>query len=208
MRVYRASNHTATPAFTCFAMEREDAVEYMDNSGFGGARLYRCELPFDLSDSRVLNVSDLDGLTAQIREVLLAGGMPMEQVQAEIEANASECVGDLHACCSQTRLVRAAFAKLAEQYDAVVFSDSFPAGCVTVMLLNEGVLVEMTDITPAPVDPIDPRTEPVWVMDEFFGSHGSIVQYGDEWLVVVAGAGYGCESFWTEAEAVEYAASL
>lgn len=208
MRVYRASNHTATPAFTCFAMNQADAVAYMDNTGFGGARLYRCELPFSLSDSRVLNVSDLDGLTTQIRAVLLAGGMSDEQVQDEIDANASECVGDLHACCSQTRLVRAAFAKLAEQYDAVVFSDSFPAGCTTVMLLVDGISVEMTDITPDPVVPVDPRTQPVWVMDEFFGSHGSIVQYEDSWLVVVAGAGYGCESFWTEAEAVEYAASL
>lgn len=208
MRVYRASNHTATPAFTRFAMERSDAVEYMDNSSFGGACLYRCELPFELSDSRVLDVSDLDGLTAQIRAVLMAGGMTVDQVQAEIEANASECVGDLHACCSQRGLVHAAFAKLAEQYDAVVFLDSFPAGCITVMLLIEGVTVEMTDITPSPVVPVDPRTQPVWVMDEFFSSHGSIVQYGDEWLVVVAGAGYGCESYRTEAEAIEYAASL
>lgn len=148
MKAYRASNHTATPALTCFALCREDAEAYLDNPGFGGNTLYSAVLPFRRRDARVLDVSDLDSKTAQLRAVMEAGGMTEEQIDEEIFANASECVGDLHACCSQRRLVHAAFEQLTQRFDAVIFTDSYPDNCTTVMILVD-MAVEMTDITPA-----------------------------------------------------------
>jgi hypothetical protein len=138
--LYRASNHTDTPVFTCFAKEQEDAEAYLDNPGFGGDTLYRVSIKL----GKVLDLTGTDGLLPQCRELLEEAGFDRDEVEDICNGAGFECVGDLPAHVS--RRVLEAVKALGETYGAVKFTDSFPANCTTYMLLRPVECAEFTAI--------------------------------------------------------------
>lgn len=141
--LYRAAHDETVTAGTCFAEDIDDAIEYQDNSGFGGPNLYSLEV----TTTYKTFVESLEDARDQIADAILKHGWPSgvrrpRELDDEVELTKEDLVAWLedvfsgyesghahvHDVVADTPWV---VDLLGQSYDWVVFKDSFPEDCVT-----------------------------------------------------------------------------
>lgn len=130
MNLYRAAQDDYIQQTSCFAARKSDAKAYLDNPGFGGPILYKTTVLVE--ESRVLR---LEGSSRECKRSLL------RHLGVDAFMTVGDCVGSFLGSCSSGRYVD----QLAESYDWVVFTDSYPEDCETWMWLG-GEEPELTEV--------------------------------------------------------------
>lgn len=121
MMLYRAANDSYTNSdTTAFATDRTSAEAYLDNPGFGGAKVYAIDAEID--ESTVLDTTTGDALPEWLVEVL---------------PNSWDCLG---AAIGMLGRVSSALAENGIKWVRLV--DSFPAGSITMLLIGSDDTIE------------------------------------------------------------------
>lgn len=124
MILYRATNRKAdakkVPVDSCWTPEKNTAIAYTDNPGFGGRHIVSIEIAE--SDLEIADWTDeLGGLRAMVRDLLGES------------AYADEVLGDWSGYCVFHVLENNAVIRdlAREKYDWVVYTDDYPEGATT-----------------------------------------------------------------------------
>jgi hypothetical protein len=125
MKIYRAANDDYATAGTCFAIEKNDAVAYLDNPGFGGSSLYAADVDvenvLDLTDRR----DNWDGLS--------------EALGYEVDPQKYGC--HFARIVSDDDLLN----ELAEKFDWIKFQDDYPENCITICPLSDAAVEQIDE---------------------------------------------------------------
>lgn len=121
MRLWRAAG-SYCGRWSCWAAARTDAEAYLDNPGYGGGRLWTCEVEPEY-------VLDLTGRYPPWR-VLAAAVMPDDDEDDRIDASDDWRMtqGSIYGVLENISAVRR---EVEAHYDWVVYDDDYPDGCQT-----------------------------------------------------------------------------
>ena len=147
--LWRAASTKETGRGACFAALRQDAEAYLDNPGFGGENLYSV----DVNPEYVLYLDDI----RDIGEYLFTEEEILDQA-CELGLDHGEELSDFFKRISINQLIEDSGKcyihdymddpeirnRLAEDYNWVVYEDSYPAQCETWMLLDGDL--ELTEV--------------------------------------------------------------
>lgn len=133
-KLYRAAERPDASTGAHFTDEVESACAYLDNSGFGGSRLFEYEVDVELGDAGVADARDLRPRAAKEKLAAALGvADPREQAE-EWQADGYDWVFQvLENDPSVEPSLRA------NGYEWIVFNDDYPEGATTWKLLGDEI---------------------------------------------------------------------
>lgn len=142
MILYRAANKPDARRGAHFSPDRDVALAYTNNPGFGGARIYKYDIPIEYH----LDVfRRFRGNTSSAR-IALARALDYDNPEETARAWRDSGLMEIFQILEN---VRDATRRLAESYDWISFEDDFPSGAETWKYVGDKTLHGILDATPS-----------------------------------------------------------